>query len=280
MKPINIPVIAQTPAPGMDEQTPDYMPMPQGMSTYRPPVLPEPEEAVGLDAGRSLLQRLQGSVATHRIGEPAVRVDLDALDEANLALVDQVLGEGEVSVLFGEGVEARAQESVLAGVWRVRERGADGRWFDYVEVADVPSLVRRAPRRATAIDADAVDTPFGVINGRPVLTEILDRGARYRTGDKAHVLNLSLLPMSEADLAYLDAALGRGPVTLLSRGYGNCRITAAGPPNVWWVQYFNSTDVLILNTVEIVDVPQVARAAAEDLEDSAERLAEILEELG
>lgn len=49
---------------------------------------------------------------------------------------------------------------------------------------------------------------------------------------------------------------------------------------VWWVQYFNSQDALILNTLEIVDVPEVACAAAEDLEDSAEWLTEVLEWIG
>jgi hydrogenase-1 operon protein HyaF len=34
---------------------------------------------------------------------------------------------------------------------------------------------------------------------------------------------------------------------------------------------------LILNTLEIVDVPEVAMAADEDLADSEERLAELLE---
>jgi hydrogenase-1 operon protein HyaF len=41
-------------------------------------------------------------------------------------------------------------------------------------------------------------------------------------------------------------------------------------------QYFNSDDTLILNTLEVSDVPSVACAAMEDLADSAERLGEIL----
>ncbi|HNH90452.1 MAG TPA: hydrogenase expression/formation protein, partial [Thiobacillaceae bacterium] len=95
-----------------------------------------------------------------------------------------------------------------------------------------------------------------------------------------HIINLSLLPFSPEDAAWLDQCLGRGRVTLLSRGYGNCRITATGVARVWWVQYFNSQDALILNTLEITDVPEVARAAAEDLADSAARLADILEWIG
>jgi hydrogenase-1 operon protein HyaF len=63
---------------------------------------------------------------------------------------------------------------------------------------------------------------------------------------------------------------------MLSRGYGNCRVTATGLREVWWVQYFNSDDKLILNTLEVTPVPAAVLAAQEDIEDSAERLGEIL----
>jgi hydrogenase-1 operon protein HyaF len=43
------------------------------------------------------------------------------------------------------------------------------------------------------------------------------------------------------------------------------------------VQYFNSMQTLILNTIEVVDLPEVAQAAASDLADSRERLLELLD---
>lgn len=91
------------------------------------------------------------------------------------------------------------------------------------------------------------------------------------------MINLSLLPFSPEDHNYLNEKVGVGHVTLLSRGYGNCRITSTQVDGLWRVQYFNSTDQLILDTLEITDIPAVACAAPEDLEDSAERLKEILE---
>jgi hydrogenase-1 operon protein HyaF len=45
---------------------------------------------------------------------------------------------------------------------------------------------------------------------------------------------------------------------------------------VWWVQYFNSMDQIILNTLEVADVPEVALVASDDFQDSIERLAEWL----
>ena len=86
-----------------------------------------------------------------------------------------------------------------------------------------------------------------------------------------------LLPQTEQDLAFLDERLGKGSVTVLSRGYGNCRISSTNTRHVWWVQYFNSQDKNILNTLEVGSVPDVACAAPEDIRDSAARLDEILE---
>jgi hydrogenase-1 operon protein HyaF len=46
---------------------------------------------------------------------------------------------------------------------------------------------------------------------------------------------------------------------------------------VWAVQYVNSMGNVILDTLEIGGVPVAVLAAAEDFEDSAERLAEIMQ---
>jgi hydrogenase-1 operon protein HyaF len=75
----------------------------------------------------------------------------------------------------------------------------------------------------------------------------------------------------------LQSTLGAGPVSLTSRGYGTCRVVATGALNVWSVQFYNAMDTIILDTLEIVDVPQVAAAAEEDFRDSSDRLREIEE---
>lgn len=114
------------------------------------------------------------------------------------------------------------------------------------------------------------------MNAPPLLAELNARISEYRTADQPHIINLSLLPQTEQDLAFLEQRLGKGPVTILSRGYGNCRITATATRNAWWVQYFNSQETLILNTLEVSEIPGVACASPEDIADSAQRLQEIL----
>ena len=121
--------------------------------------------------------------------------------------------------------------------------------------------------------------PFFYIptTSQALVEEIRMQAAAWKSGHAAHVINLTLLPVSDADLDTLYGWLGHREVSILSRGYGNCRITSTRLKNVWWVQYFNSMDTLILNSIEIVGMPEVALAADEDFTDSVERLREYLD---
>lgn len=255
-----------------------------GVTTLVPPSLPEREDADGLRAGIAVLEKICVALREHGPGA-SVTVDLADLDAANLDLVSQVLGEGEVSVVAG--ARYQAQEAVLAGVWRIRETDEKGVQFaDTVEVGAFPSAIASAAFEG-ARDAIAMPEELGpnVFNAPPLVTEIneqLARGGGTNGGAREpHVINLTLLPHTEEDLAFLDAALGRGGLTILSRGYGNCRITATATRGIWWVQYYNAQDVMTLNSIEVIretgSVPEVACAAPEDIADSAGRLHEILE---
>jgi hydrogenase-1 operon protein HyaF len=94
------------------------------------------------------------------------------------------------------------------------------------------------------------------------------------------VINLTLFPLTPEDHQVLERALPAGPVAMISRGFGNCRISSTLARNVWRVRYFNSMNTLILDTLEVVDVPEVALAAPEDLVDSRARLAELIVWMG
>lgn len=232
-------------------------------------------------AGLALLQRLGDVLSDHLVGQMPQVLDLAGLDRAGRQFVEETLGEGEVSILTRGLEEARIQETALPGVWLLQIVDAGGRVLRHViEVADVPGLVRATAFVGAKTGVSRPSTlPEGVMNAPAVLTELEARAASWQNGQSAHVVNLTLLPQTEEDLAFLGSQLGRGPVTVLTRGYGNCRITATALHNVWWVQHFNAEDQLILNTLEITDVPVAALAAQEDIDDSRERLANILSEL-
>lgn len=289
MREITIPVVTEAPVmagPGsqpaeLDGAELDILQLPSGMDSYQAPLLPEPEEMVGLEQGQKRLAHLLEQLRAYRPDAEAPEpIDLADLDSANRQLIDQVLGEGEVSMRCEGAIRARIQESVLAGVWRVRYVDEQDRvQRDCISIGAVPGGLPELAFAAAAetIDGQIDDLPDGVLNAPSLLAELNDKIAAWRPGSAPHVLNLTLLPQTEQDLAFLADRLGQGLVTILSRGYGNCRITSTATRRVWWVQYFNSQDKNILNTLEVTDVPSVACAAPEDIRDSAERLAEILE---
>jgi hydrogenase-1 operon protein HyaF len=251
-----------------------YMEMPKGMRTYSMPAVPEPDEVEDIDAALALMDEVRDALAEGR----SASFDLGGLDRQNRSFVDQILGDGEVSIVAGSTIQA--QESVLAGVWRVYELDAAGcLQKDTIEVGSFPLCVLQAAQAAAApaLTPHNGPVPAMVYNAPALVTEMTDRLAVWRHGADAHIINLSLLPVSDEDIGYLDARLGPGSVTILSRGYGNCRISSTGTRNGWYVRYFNSREAVILNTIEITEVPSVACAAPEDLEDSAQRLGEILD---
>lgn len=256
----------------------EYMQLPRDMMVFSAGHVPEAEEAQQHAAGLAAAEQILLALVKAEETGAGSRVDLSALDSENLGFVDQLLGEGEVSVVMGAA--AQSQESVLAGVWRVREYDAAGaRQGDYAEVGSFPSAMIE---QAFAGAAEAAEMPQvagpNIFNAPPLITEINEYVAREaRLGDDPHVINLSLLPHTEEDLAFLDKTLGKGSLVILSRGYGNCRINATTTRNVWWVRFYNSQDTLILNSIEVCPIPSVALAAPEDIADSRERLSEILE---
>ncbi|PVV14131.1 MAG: hypothetical protein B6D82_06540 [gamma proteobacterium symbiont of Ctena orbiculata] len=261
----------------------DIMQLPDEMSTFNMPVIPDADQVRNLNEGMSALSELDGILQLQaEINDPKPEiVDISHLDEENWSLVDQVLGEGEVSMVYrGAHTGAKIQESVMAGIWRIRYFDKQGEpMSDSIEVAQVPRLCRRHvfSQASHRVDTQLDSIPEGVLNAPPLLAEINDKVAEYRPGRESHVINLTLLPQTEQDLAFLIERLGKGSLTMLSRGYGNCRISSTAVQNVWWVQYFNSQDKNILNTLEIGGVPEVAAAAHEDIRESAQRLNEILE---
>lgn len=271
--------------PGSQPETEDgadlaYVPMPSGMQTYQPRIPYEVEQAA-LKSAMPFLIRLREAALTWEEGKPTV-FSLDEITPEGRGLVDEVLGEGEVSIIVEESPRIEVQESVFAGVWRIRRRDERGHVVaDRIEVASMPSVVRTRTfldSKVTVPDATLLNHP-AIGNAPALFTEITDKVTSYQSGQTEHVINFTLLPHTPEDLVLIEATLGKGKTEILSRGYGNCRVSATNWPHCWWVRFYNSMDTLILDTLEIVDIPQVALAAEEDIRDSAVRLAEVMEAL-
>ncbi|MCK1711181.1 hydrogenase expression/formation protein [Bradyrhizobium sp. 143] len=224
-----------------------------------------------------LLSKVAAAIASQKADMPTQLFRLGNLNDLERKLIADVMGEGEVAavVALPDGSLAQIQESVLAGIWRVRfESDAN---HEYLEVGPIPEIVKRAAADLTAADFEIGQAPEGAMNVLPVLAEIRERALAWRPGIRSQIINFTLLPMSPVDMSFLQDTIKNGPIQLVSRGYGTCRVLSTGIRNVWSVQFFNAMDTIILDTLEVGGVPTVTIAADEDFEDSAERLQEIIE---
>jgi hydrogenase-1 operon protein HyaF len=255
-----------------------YMPIPREVQTFTMPQVPANADAQMMAGARDVLNRFVATML-----EPATApVDLVGLPAGVVEILNQTLGEGEVAIRIahqnGMRHDLRIQETVFAGVWRERHHDADGHLLhDYLLAAPIPPAAVEFAERGSTPVLPPIEIPTGAMNSPSLITEIRAAVASYRPGKEAHVVNLTLLPLTAEDLVLLDTSLPAGGVGILSRGFGNCRVSSTTVRNLWRVQYFNSMQTLILNTLEVTRVPEVALAAREDLVDSHERLFELLE---
>lgn len=280
MTPFPIPLVPAPLGPGSqpEDEPLQYLPMPHDMAVYQPPPLPEPEEIAAHADAVAALQAALAGLRRLLAGEAVAPIDLGGLGDADRALVNQVLGEGEVAARVTGDDGVQAQESVFAGVWRVLYSEGGRVVRDTLELGPIPQAVAAAARADGATGRRTEGPlPPDTMNAPALLEELRDQQRRWQPGQASHVVNLTLLPLSAGDSQWLEARLGAGRVMILSRGYGNCRIVDTWQPHTWRVTYFNSQDMIILDTLEVGAVPEVACAAREDLEDSAQRLAEVLQ---
>lgn len=247
-----------------------------------PEVLSLPDDFAPSERLRHWLDRLVSGLEDAAGHARPIILPLAGLDEVECQAIDEILGEGEVSgEVTLDGTDYRVVEATLAGVWRISGDGGEA----WVEIARVPGIVRQAAQSLERAPFEvSADLP-GVMNAPAVLAEISERAAqcadegaaRHGFESPNHVLNFTLLPMSEADHEMLTGVLGRAKLELRSGGFGDCQVMATRYRHVWAVQYVNAMGHVILDTVEIGGVPSAVAAASEDMEDSAGRLAEILE---
>ena len=279
MRAVSIPIRSLMPE---SDDAVDYMPMPREMSTFEMPRVPEPGARADVAGAHDVLATFLHHFG-HWLaqgGEPPA-LDLAGLAPETLRVLNETLGEGEVAAIVDTGHEIRVQESVFSGVWREQHFDAGGALVhDYLLAAPIPQVVGKLAHDGGAPRLRELPLPAGAMNVPALVHELQDAMDRCTADVPARVINLTLLPLSPEDIVHIDRVLDGGAVVILSRGFGNCRISSTAARHVWRVQYFNNMQTLILNTIEVVAMPEVAVAAREDLLESHERLAELVQWMG
>jgi hydrogenase-1 operon protein HyaF len=244
------------------------------------PALALPRAAEVSDEAREVLVALRDALANKHAADPTSVFSLSGA--ALVRELSDALGAGEVELEVEGSAFYRATETALPGVWLVRTIDRDGGLRAvHLEVGELPRVVRAANAQGTFASLEVSEPGEGLMNAPPLLTEIAHVMQKpVERGRPNHVINLTLLPVTDEDVAHLGERLGRGPVEGQSQGYGRCRVRLTAQRNVWSVTYFNSMGTTILDTIEIGDVPTALLAADEDLQDSAERLNDLLGDVG
>jgi hydrogenase-1 operon protein HyaF len=264
------------PAPAEGDAPLRLLDMPVG--TTRPRRDAKPVDSLS-QAARVVLEEAAAALKEHAQAdrEPS-RISMRTLEHGDRDTLLDVLGEGDVWGSVGGNVGYTFTESVLTGLWHVEATSQDGAKTEWLEVGAIPQAVLHAAER---MPRDAIRIPDrlpqGAMNSLALLTELQERSSGYQPGSDNHVINFTLLPITEADAEVLTTVLGQLPLVIRGGGYGSCRIFATGLRHVWAVQYLNSMDKVILDTLEIGGVPVAALAAREDLEESAGRLVEMMQ---
>jgi hydrogenase-1 operon protein HyaF len=263
----------------------EYMPMPREMSTFEMPRLPEPGLGHDVEGARDVLEAFITHFDTWLAqGGELPALDLCGLPAETLRVLNETLGEGEVSGIVDAGAQIRIQETVFSGVWRQQHFNEAGALLhDFLLAAPIPPVLAELAEARASATLRPLPLPAGAMNVPALVNELqeaMDRCAAAGAGAESHVINLTLLPLSPEDAAHIDAVLDGGAVVILSRGFGNCRISSTAARHVWRVQYFNNMQTLILNTIEVVPLPEVALAAREDLVETRDRLADLVHWMG
>ena len=279
MPPVTIPIRSLAAEP---EEAIEYLPMPREMTTFEMPRLPEPGPDTDVAGARDVLEIFVSHFdAWLESGGELPALDLKGLAPDSLRVLNETLGEGEVSAIVDAGHEIRIQETVFPGVWREHHFDAGGALLhDYLLAAPIPPVVAALARDRAAAQLRALELPAGAMNVPALIHELQEAIDRSGPVTPAHVINLTLLPLSPEDTSHIDQVLDGGSVVILSRGFGNCRISSTAARNVWRVQYFNNMQTLILNTIEVIEIPEVALAAREDLIETRDRLADLAQWMG
>lgn len=105
-----------------------------------------------------------------------------------------------------------------------------------------------------------------------LLMEIAGLLHRLVEHGEAGGIDLRGLPLSASCIETLKHRLGQGEVTVLLDAAGRSEIRETSFPGVWWTQHADEAGHVVATVIEVAVVPEIVRAAAEDIKRGLDRL--------
>jgi hydrogenase-1 operon protein HyaF len=88
----------------------------------------------------------------------------------------------------------------------------------------------------------------------------------------ASSIDLQSLPMSRGDRAQLQQVLGKGEIRATLTAQGISRIRETRVSGVWWVEHFGQDRELVAESIEVTLIPDILKAAADEIAPAARDL--------
>ncbi|WP_284935055.1 hydrogenase expression/formation protein, partial [Citrobacter freundii] len=152
--------------------------------------------------------------------------------------------------------------------------GQSRQWEEHLEAGSAPRALWLAATFNTLPDDSLLPPPVdGLMNGLTLAQELL---AHVRDPAlQPHSINLTQLPISDADRLFLARLCGEGRIQIRTIGYGESQIDSTALRHVWHVRCLDTLKGLLLESYEICPLPELVQAAPEDLRNSLQRLDEV-----
>lgn len=116
-------------------------------------------------------------------------------------------------------------------------------------------------------------------NAHPLLREISELLRRLLESGETAAIDLSALPLTPADLDWLQEKLGEGEIAVTLQANGESTLNETSCPGVWWVTHHNEQGAVTSRFIEVAFVPELVKAHPQDVEIGREQLELIISDL-
>jgi hydrogenase-1 operon protein HyaF len=120
-----------------------------------------------------------------------------------------------------------------------------------------------------AIPIHVIATPPGepglTGNAQPLLRELAELVKRLLDTGEPSAIDLSALPLTPADLDWLQEKLGTGEISVTLQASGESTLNETACPGIWWVTHHNEQGAVTSQFIEVAFVPELVKAHPQDV---------------
>jgi len=103
-------------------------------------------------------------------------------------------------------------------------------------------------------------------NAPPLLREVVELVRRLLETGESSSIDLSALPLTPADLDWLQAMLGAGEISITLQASGESTLNETACSGVWWVTHHNENGTVTAQFIEVAFVPELVKAHPQDVQ--------------